>query len=80
VAGKYVIGGLRGKSIRLSIADFELRISDFLGFFSIRIPQSTIRNPDRPPGPRNDLCLMVFARAALPSGSRNALKFGRACA
>jgi len=62
----------RGKSIGPSISDFELRISDFLGFFSIPIPQSTIRNPDGPPGPRNDPRLMVFPRNALPFGPGNA--------
>jgi hypothetical protein len=40
-----------------------------LGFsFSIRIPQSTIRNLGGPPGLRNEVRLMVFERNALASG------------
>jgi hypothetical protein len=40
---------LRGKSIGPSISDFELRISDFFSFFSIRIPQPTINPQSRWP-------------------------------
>jgi hypothetical protein len=44
--------------------------SEFLGsFFSFRIPHSTSRiSIARPPGPRNDMRLMIFARKALASG------------
>jgi hypothetical protein len=37
--------------------------------FSIRIPQSTIRNPDGPPGPRNDPRLMAFPRNPAKGGT-----------
>jgi len=43
--------GFWAKRIGLHILDFELRISDFVIFFLIRIPQSTIRNFGGLPGP-----------------------------
>jgi len=39
----------RAESIGMPISDFELRISDLTVSFSIRIPQSTIRNSGGPP-------------------------------
>jgi len=55
-----------------SISDFELRISD-LGVFSFN-PHSAIGIPHfgGPPGPENELCLMVFACNALVFGPRKA--------
>ncbi|MCX5919138.1 MAG: hypothetical protein NTX30_20980 [Deltaproteobacteria bacterium] len=48
VSGPEVMA-LRAESIGMPISDFELRISDLTVSFSIRIPQSTIRNSGGPP-------------------------------
>jgi hypothetical protein len=59
---------LRGKSIGPVISDFGLRISDFWDFFFN--PHSAIGIPQFgcPPDPKNETCLMVFARNALAFG------------
>jgi hypothetical protein len=62
--------GIARRKLRLS----HFRIADF-GFFrvlfSIRIPQSTIRNPDGPSVPWNQKRFMISARDAFAPGPGN---------
>jgi hypothetical protein len=70
VARKEGGGAEKASALPFRISNCGFRILKVL--FSIRIPQSTIRNPDGSPSPRNDPCLMIFPRHALPSGPGNA--------
>ena len=61
--------GQKASALPFRISNCGFRI---LGFsFSIRIPQSTIRNSDGPPVPWNQECLMIFACNALALGPGN---------